>query len=111
MTQLLWKLSYVDKRLVPTAEIQDGDDRRPAPVRDRWPRVAMRLDYRDRLGEIQVPALICVGRYDPQTPVACSEELAGGIPGAQLVIFENSGHYPFTEEREHLMRILAEFLG
>ena len=58
-----------------------------------------------------LPALICVGRHDPQAPVGCSEELAQGIPSARLVTFEHSGHYPFTEERDLFQQILAEFLA
>ncbi len=49
--------------------------------------------------------------YDPQTPMACSEELARGIREAQLVIFERSGHYPFIEEREQFKSVLGEFLA
>jgi proline iminopeptidase len=55
--------------------------------------------------------LICVGRFDPQAPAPCSEELAAGIPGSRLVIFEHSGHYPFTEEPEKFTQVVSEFLG
>jgi pimeloyl-ACP methyl ester carboxylesterase len=102
----------LDKSLIPVTEIEDGDNRRPAPVRDRWTRVVMtyRLDYRERLGEIRAPTLICVGRFDPQTPVGCSQELAQGISRARLEIFEYSGHYPFIEERERFKTVISEFI-
>jgi len=108
---LLWKASYADKRLVPGSEIDVGDNRRPAPVRDSWPRVALRIDYGQRLGEIRAPTLVCVGRFDPQAPVPCSEELARGIPGARLAIFEQSGHYPFVEEQARFTQIVSHFLA
>ena len=113
MLELLTYASYVDKSLVPRVEINKDDRQRPAPVRDVWPRTifANRLDYRARLGEIRVPALICVGRHDPQAPVGCSEEIARGIPGAHLIIFEHSGHYPFAEERDLFKQTLADFLA
>ena len=113
MLQLLMYASYADKSLVPSVAIEKDDRHRPAPVRDVWPRTifAQRLDYRARLSEIRVPALIGVGRRDPQAPVACSEELAQGLPGARLVIFERSGHYPFTEEHDLFRQTLAEFLA
>ncbi len=113
LVQLLAQTSYVNKALVPRIEIVPGDRHRPAPVRDRWPRTVFmsRLDYRTRLGEIRVPTWVGVGRYDPQTPVACSEELAQGIPGAYLTVFERSGHYPFIEEREQFKSVLGEFLA
>jgi proline iminopeptidase len=113
MLHLLTHTSYVDKSLVPHVEIEKDDRHRPAPVRDVWPRTifAQRLDYRARLNEIHVPALICVGRYDPQAPVLCSEEIAHGISGACLIVFEHSGHYPYAEERDLFKQTLAKFLA
>jgi pimeloyl-ACP methyl ester carboxylesterase len=113
MLHLLTYASFVDKGLVPTIPIDPADRQRPAPVRDVWPRTifANRLDYRARLSDIRVPALIVVGRHDPQAPVLCSEEIARGIPGAQLIIFEHSGHYPFIEERDLFRQTVAEFLA
>ena len=113
MLQLLTSASYVDKSLAPLVHIDSADKRRSAPVRDVWPRVifSTRLDYRARLKEIRVPALIGVGRHDPQAPVGCSAEIAQGIPRAHLVIFEHSGHYPFVEERDLFKQTLTEFLA
>lgn len=50
-----------------------------------------------------------MGRYDSQTPVGCSVELAKGIPGAALAIFERSGHAPFAEERPRFTGALGAF--
>jgi proline iminopeptidase len=113
MLHLLTYTSYVDKSLAPSVPIEPADRHRPAPVRDVWPRTIFthRLDYRARLSEIRVPTLIVVGRCDPQAPVLCSEEIARGIPGAQLVIFEHSGHYPHIEERPLFQHTLADFLS
>lgn len=111
LLRLLWKYSYADKSLIPRLEIIPEDYHLPAPVRDKWPKIARQLDYSRRLKEICVPALICVGRFDPQAPVACSEELARSIPEARLVIFEQSGHYPFVEERQQFMQVLSGFLA
>ncbi len=113
MLRLLMEASYFDKSLVPAVEIDPADRQRPAPMRDVWPRTifTQRLDYRARLGEIRVPALICVGQHDPQAPLGCSEEIAHGIPDAHLVVFENSGHYPFAEERTHFRQTVAAFLA
>ncbi|MEP7356626.1 MAG: alpha/beta hydrolase, partial [Anaerolineales bacterium] len=86
------------------------DDRQPAPIRDAWPRYATRLDFSARLGEVRVPALVVVGRFDPQAPVLCSQQLAAGIPGAQLVVFEHSGHYPFVQEPAAFGQVVSRFL-
>lgn len=70
-----------------------------------------RYDLRDRLAEIRCPTLITVGRHDWITPVPASEEIAALIPGAQLVVFEESGHSPQLEEPERFQRVVREFLA
>jgi L-proline amide hydrolase len=64
----------------------------------------------DRLGEIDVPTLVTSGRYDECTP-----RLAGvvhrGIGGSKWVVFEQSSHTAFIEERELYMRVLDDFLA
>jgi proline iminopeptidase len=69
------------------------------------------FDLTSRLSEIKVPTLIVVGRHDWITPLEASEELAAGIPGAELVIFENSGHSPQQEEHERFIQVVREFLA
>lgn len=68
-------------------------------------------DLRGRLGEIEVPTLIVVGRHDWITPVAASQELAEGIAGSELAIFENSGHSPQLEENERFVAVVRDFLA
>ncbi len=104
------QMCYVDKRFAPEIVIRDEDYRLPAPVRSKWLQVALQLDYRKRLNEIRIPTLVTVGRLDLQTPVGCGEELVNGIAGARLVVFEQSGHFPFIEERDTFTRLLEEFL-
>jgi proline iminopeptidase len=64
----------------------------------------------DRLGSITAPTLITVGRVDWITPVEASEQLAAGIPDAQLAIFEKSGHSPQIEEHKEWLATVREFL-
>lgn len=110
LVQLLWRHSYVDKGLIPRIEVLPEDGCCPAPARDIWPRIVRNIDYCGRLEEIKVPALVAAGRMDPQAPVACSKEIAQGLPGARLALFERSGHYPFIEERERFTNVLSDFL-
>lgn len=67
-------------------------------------------DLTSRLHEIQVPVLITVGRHDWITPVAASEEIAAGIPHAELVVFEHSGHSPQLEENTKWVATVRDFL-
>ena len=69
-----------------------------------------RYDVRDHLQDIQVPALIYVGRYDWITPVVFSEELAAKIPNARLVIFEKSGHLAALEEKTAFRAEVMKFV-
>ena len=103
--------SYVDRRFVTTERMQWHDWARPATGHPEWHRVARRLDYRSRLGEIAAPTLVLCGRFDVQFPPACSEELAAGIPHARLVLFEASNHFPFVEEPEAFWCAVRGFFG
>jgi proline iminopeptidase len=66
-------------------------------------------DRIDRLGEITVPTLITVGRYDEVRP-SCAETMHRGIKGSQLVLFENSSHSAHLEEPEKYRNTLLQFL-
>lgn len=110
LNNLVEAASFVDKSLADLEEIEEADKHCPPPYRDDWFKTVRNIDYKERLSEVQAPTLLCVGRHDPQTPIACSRELAAGIPNARLVIFENSGHAPFLEEREKFVNEVAAFL-
>ena len=69
------------------------------------------LDQRPLLADITAPTLVCHGRHDLYVPVTFGERLAAGLPNAQLVVFENSGHAPFLEERQAFHAQLLAFLG
>jgi pimeloyl-ACP methyl ester carboxylesterase len=69
-----------------------------------------RRDYVPLLGQIAVPTLIVVGRYDAFTPVAYSEEMHRGIPGSRLEIIEDSGHMTNLERPVEFNAILSSFL-
>jgi proline-specific peptidase len=66
-------------------------------------------DVTTRLGEIAVPVLVTGGRYDEARPAHLAA-LAQGLPDAELVIFENSSHTAFIEEREHYRQVVGDFL-
>jgi len=65
---------------------------------------------KDRLGEIAVPTLLTSGRYDEATP-ALQETLREGISDCEWVLFEESSHTPFAEERERYMQVVGDWLA
>lgn len=70
-----------------------------------------RYDLRERLSEIDAPVLVVVGRHDWITSVRQAEELTAGLRRAELVVFEESGHYPFIEEQERFLAVVGAWLA
>ena len=66
-------------------------------------------DVTKRLAEIEVPTLITGGRHDEMWPEHLAVE-RDGIRGSELVIFEDSSHRAFVEEREAYMAVMNRFL-
>jgi len=68
------------------------------------------LDLDDRLGEIRSPVLVLAGRHDRTCPPEAAEAIARGVRGAELVVFERSGHMTFVEEPEAYLETVAAAL-
>ncbi len=65
---------------------------------------------RRRLARIAVPTLVCWGAHDRLAPrVPCGETWAKEIPGARLVVLEDSGHVPHLEEPEATAAAVVQF--
>ena len=89
-----------------------GAHAKGVPIRTIWSKnMYTRLSYADRLGEVQASALLLAGRHDPEAPLPCSEELLQGIPDASVVVFEQSGHFPFIEEASLFAQTVNAFLN
>jgi proline iminopeptidase len=67
------------------------------------------IDLTPRLSTIRVPTLVTGGRYDEVTP-AVARQIRDHIPGARQVVFKESSHVPFWEERAAFIGTLVEFL-
>jgi len=66
-------------------------------------------DRTGRLNELALPALFTTGRYDEARP-ATVEFYRSLVPGAELVILENSAHLTMQDEPDENVRIVREFL-
>jgi proline iminopeptidase len=77
-------------------------------------RLAPAYDLREHLGEIDVPTLVIVGAHDWVCPPAAGRAIASAVPGAELVVLGDAGHFGFSESpepflaavRAHLARLL-----
>lgn len=70
-----------------------------------------RPDSRPGLAEIDCPTLVVCGREDALTPVELSEEIAGSIPGADLVLIDDCGHLSTMERPEQVNSALRAWMA
>ncbi len=63
----------------------------------------------DLLPHVQVPTLVVAGSRDTFTPARLSEELAAGIPGAELCVLEGGTHTAPLERPDALGAALHRF--
>jgi proline-specific peptidase len=67
-------------------------------------------DMRDELPLIESPTLVITGERDFITGPVCSQEIAEGISGAELVILPDCGHFTFVECPQRFREEVARFL-
>jgi proline iminopeptidase len=65
----------------------------------------------DKLDLVTCPTLVLFGRYDLQTTPECAKRLSTAIPHAELVWFENSGHFPWLEEPDAFFGAVKDWLA
>jgi proline iminopeptidase len=68
------------------------------------------IEVEDRLGDVTQPVLVLAGRHDRTCSVEAAQAIAEGVPQAELVVFESSGHMTFVEENEAYIRTVRDFL-
>jgi pimeloyl-ACP methyl ester carboxylesterase len=70
-----------------------------------------RIDSRPHLSAIGVPTLVVAGLQDAIMPVELLEELAKGIPRAELVVLEDCGHCATLEQPHETTAHLKTWLN
>jgi pimeloyl-ACP methyl ester carboxylesterase len=63
-----------------------------------------------KLAQIPHRTLVLHGREDQVIPLKVGEKLAAGLPNAELVILEKSGHAPVWDSPWQLKKNILEFL-
>jgi proline iminopeptidase len=64
----------------------------------------------DRLYDVKAPTLLLVGRHDSFTSWPQSERIAGRLRDAEVVVLEDSGHFPWLDEPEEFFMALRAWL-
>jgi len=68
-------------------------------------------DVRNLLGDITAPALVIAGESDPLVPVWLSEELADGLPNADMAVVPEAAHVPQLERADVVDLLVAAWLA
>ena len=82
-----------------------------AAVSEAVSKDASQQDYTPQLAGFRFPTLVITGRYDMNVAPLTAWRLQQAIPGAQLVFFEKSGHFPWFEEPAKYRSVLEHFVG
>ena len=69
------------------------------------------IELEGRLDQVAAPTLVLAGRRDRTCSVEAAEAMARGIAGAELTVFERSGHMAFVEEPERYLAAVRGFLA
>ena len=77
----------------------------------RQSRAILKSDTSKHITNISCPTLVVVGKEDIVTPVKFSEQLAGGIPNAELVVLERGGHGFLVESPDAVALVMLNFLA
>ena len=87
------------------AEAQD-----PEAVARALEALAGRTDRVADLPGIAAPTLVLVGEVDALTPLAFSQTMASGIPGAELAVIPGAGHLSAIERPDEFAAAVRGFL-
>lgn len=68
------------------------------------------IEVEHRLGEVTHPMLVLAGRHDRTCVVGAAQATAAKTPGAELVVFEHSGHMTYVEENDLYLAAVRDFL-
>jgi pimeloyl-ACP methyl ester carboxylesterase len=73
-------------------------------------RASHEVPFLDRLGEINVPALVIAGNADQVVPPAESEQLARELPDATFSLLQGCGHVPHEECAAEVTELASQWL-
>jgi proline iminopeptidase len=72
---------------------------------------ALKADYTPKLAGFTFPTLVLTGRYDMNVAPLTAWRLQQAIPGAEIVFFEKSGHFPWFEEPTTYRTVVEQYLA
>lgn len=89
--------------------VQSQDYANAGPLRPILVKV-INEDLTSLLPLITSPTLLVWGEQDRDVPLPAAQVMARLIPGAQLVVFENSGHFAYLDQFDRFRLLVGRFL-
>jgi 3-oxoadipate enol-lactonase len=68
------------------------------------------FDVRRRLGQVRCPTLVIAGDRDTTVPLAAKRLLQQSIPGAELIVVDDSGHITPCDQVDRFNALLLSFV-
>jgi pimeloyl-ACP methyl ester carboxylesterase len=93
----------------PLSMLRRGMEQANAALANAW-RACIDFSTKDRLAQIQCPALVTHGTADPLIPFRAGELIARAIPGATWVVEDGAGHSLPQERAASFTEALLSFL-
>jgi len=91
------------------AKIASPDYRTAGELRSSFVKI-VNEDIRADLTHVRAKTLLLWGRDDTDTPLSSAAIMQNVIPGAELVILENAGHYSFLDQPDKFLLHVKKFL-
>lgn len=71
----------------------------------------LQTDYRQEIGQLEIPAQIIQSRNDPFVPLATAEYMQSRIKHSVLQVIDADGHFPHLSAAEQVIAAMRGFLG
>ena len=96
--------AWIDRVLAQPVGPQDGE------IALKRTDMIIAHDTLPKLGAITQPTLVLCGDHDACTPQPLSEDIAGAVPGAQLIVLQDGGHLIELEQEDEYFQIVSSFI-
>jgi 3-oxoadipate enol-lactonase len=102
--------SYLDRRPPEVDRIREQFLSTPVTGYIGCSEAIRRIDFLDRLYQVNLPTLVMVGAEDPATPVEAARAMHERIPDSGLVVLPSAAHLSNIEQSEAFNQALLQFL-
>lgn len=110
LSTAVMKFIYPDLLTELNAKSGSEDYRNASPVMRRTLVLAVNEDLRSLISAVSAQTLIMWGKNDDAVPLSDAYVMEKEIADSAVVVFENSGHFPFASEWQSFSAVMSSFL-